>query len=261
MKAAHMPRLDKPRRERTNARGKHAPIGPIWARIDREARAGRPALSREQIVRAAIEIADAEGIEALSMRRVAARVRAGTMSLYWHVPSKEDLLDLMRDAIMGEVKLPSAPSGDWRADLRLIAYQTRAALLRHPWYGAIIGDLPSLGPNSLHHVEFALAAVDGIGLDIRAMAGTLSAIDSYVLGFVQRELSEKAYIRQSGVSEEEWRAASEPYVKSLLATGKYPTLARFIYSEELGDQDANFDFGLECILDGIAARLPDRADS
>ena len=224
--------------------------------MERESRANRPALSREQIVRATIEIADAEGIGALSMRRVAAKLRAGTMSLYWHVPSKEDLLDLVRDAIMGEVKLPMTPSGDWRADLRLVAYQTRAALLRHPWYGEIIGDLPSLGPNSLHHVEFSLAAVDGIGLDVRAMAGTLNTVDSYVLGFVRRELSEKEYIRQSGLTEDEWRAASEPYVKSLLATGKYPTLARFIYAEELGDQDANFDFGLECILDGVAARLP-----
>jgi AcrR family transcriptional regulator len=224
--------------------------------MEREARSGRPALSREQIVRAAIEIADAEGHEALSMRRVAAKLHAGTMSLYWHVPSKEDLLDLVRDAIMGEVKLPSAPSGDWRADLRLVAYQTRAALLRHPWYGEIIGDLPSLGPNSLHHLEFSLAAVDGIGLDTRAMAGVLNAIDSYVLGFGRRELSEKEHIRRSGLTEEEWHAASEPYVKSLLASGKYPTLARFIYSEELGEQDANFDFGLECIFDGIAARLP-----
>src|SRR5262249_48476520 len=247
--------------EATNARGKHAPIGPIWTRIDRESRTGRPALSREQIVRAAIEIADAEGIEALTMRRVAAKLRAGTMSLYWHVPSKEDLLDLVRDAIMGEVKLPSAPSGDWRSDLRLVAYQTRAALVRHPWYGEIIGDLPSLGPNSLHHVEFSLAAVDGIGLDVQAMAGALNTVDSYVLGFVRRELSEREYIRQSGVTQEEWRAASEPYVKSLLATGKYPTLARFIYSEELADQDANFDFGLECILAGIAARLPNHAGS
>src|SRR5262245_32195265 len=127
---------------------KRARMGPIWTRMEREPRAGRPTLSREQIVRAAIEIADAEGIEALSMRRVAAKLRAGTMSLYWHVPSKDDLLDLVRDAIMGEVKLPSTPSGGWRADLRLVAYQTRAELLRHPWYGEIIGDLPSLGPNS-----------------------------------------------------------------------------------------------------------------
>src|SRR5579875_873513 len=96
------------------------------------------ALSREQIVRAAIDVADAEGADAISMRRIARELNAGTMSLYWHVSSKEELLDLMLDAIDGEMEVPE-PSGDWRADLRAIARGIRTGLLRHRWVMDFMG--------------------------------------------------------------------------------------------------------------------------
>jgi AcrR family transcriptional regulator len=224
--------------------------------MGRESRAEHPALSREQIVQAAIAVADSEGLKALSMRRVAARLRVGTMSLYWHVPSKDDLLDLVRDEIMGEVELPPEPSGDWRADLRLIAHQTRTALLRHPWFGEILTGRPSLGPNTLHHVEFSLAAIDGLGLDLRSVVSALTTVDSYVYGFVRRELAEQETIRAISSTEEDWQAALAPYVKSIFDSGKYPRLTRLILTEEAKVSEEHFDFGLECILDGIAARLP-----
>ena len=90
------------------------------------------ALSRDEIVRAAIKVADAEGPDAISMRRIARELNAGTMSLYWHVASKEELLDLMIDSVQGEQLTPE-PSGDWRADLRALTRSARAALHRHPW--------------------------------------------------------------------------------------------------------------------------------
>src|SRR3954453_8973113 len=95
-----------------------------WTRPDFRPRGAHPALGREQIVRAAMEIADAEGLEAISMRRVAAGLGAGTMSLYWYVAGKDELLDLMVDAAFGEFRIPDRPTGDWRADLRLIAHET-----------------------------------------------------------------------------------------------------------------------------------------
>jgi hypothetical protein len=92
---------------------------PIWIRPVRQPQSQRPALAREQIVRAAVELADAEGMEAVTMRRLAKNLGVGAMSLYWHVPNKEDLLDLMLDAAFGEVELPERPAGNWRTDLRL----------------------------------------------------------------------------------------------------------------------------------------------
>src|SRR5688572_1235709 len=116
----------------------------IWLQQERPSRGSQPALNRQQIVRAAIEIADAEGFEAVTMRRIASDLGVGTMSLYWHVPNKENLLELMRDELIGEVEMPDPPTGDWRADLRQIAYQTRANLKRHPWMLAIFASVPSI---------------------------------------------------------------------------------------------------------------------
>src|SRR5215212_8753897 len=90
----------------------------IWLQPERTPRGSQASLSRGQIVRAAIAIADAEGFEAVTMRRLAAELGVGTMSLYWHVPNKDNLLELMRDELIGEVEMPDPPSGDWRADLR-----------------------------------------------------------------------------------------------------------------------------------------------
>ena len=103
-------------------------------------------LSRAEIVAAAIAVADAEGPDAISMRRIARELRAGPMSLYWHVGSKEELLDLMLESIETEVEAPE-PSGDWRADLRAFAHQARAGMLRHRWAMEFLGGRPPSGPN------------------------------------------------------------------------------------------------------------------
>src|SRR5262245_34885457 len=110
-----------------------ATSGLIWERLLQQPRGGQPSLNREQIVRAAMTIADAEGVQAVTMRRIATELGSAAMSLYRHVFSKEDLLDLMLDAVFGEIALPAQPSGDWRANLRLFAYESRAVLKHHPW--------------------------------------------------------------------------------------------------------------------------------
>src|SRR5262245_25957268 len=114
----------------------------IWARPDRAGRGPRPAHSRAAIAAAAVRIADAEGLDAVSMRRLAAELGAGATSLYRYVARKDDLLDLMVDAVVGEGPPPAAPSGDWRADLREIAYSTRALILRHPWAAMLLAGRP-----------------------------------------------------------------------------------------------------------------------
>jgi AcrR family transcriptional regulator len=241
----------------------HRPLKhePIWMRPMRQPQGKRPSLAREQIVRAAIELADAEGLEALTMRRLATKLGAGAMSLYWHIPNKEDLLDLMLDAAFGELELPKQPSGDWRADLRLFARHMLSVLRRHVWLSSLISSRPLPGPNALRYVEAFLSELDRLGLDATTMGGILSTVDAYVDGFAQREAAEQEIRRRTGMTEAEWHAAQAPYFQNMLSSGQYPTLAHMIAEAEKVhvDADASFEFGLECVLDGIAVRIASSA--
>lgn len=120
------------------------------------------ALSRDGIVRVAIKVADTEGAEAVSMRRIARELNAGTMSLYWHIASKEELLDLMIDSVQGGRQL-AEPSGDWRQDMYALAHTIRASLHQHQWMMDFMGGRPPVGPKSLRNVERSLASFDGSG--------------------------------------------------------------------------------------------------
>src|SRR6267142_532460 len=147
-------------------------------------------LSRAEIVSAAIAVADAEGPEAISMRRIAREVGAGAMSLYWHVSSKEELLDLMLDAIEAEIEVPE-PTGDWRADLGAFAHRTRAALRQHMWAVEFIGTRPPSGPNDVRNLERLLSLLDGIGVDdYRVIMGIFMTVATFVIGAVIREAQE-----------------------------------------------------------------------
>jgi AcrR family transcriptional regulator len=225
----------------------------IWARPEKPAR--EPTLNREQIVRTAIRVADAEGLQAITMRRIAAELGVAPMSLYYHVPTKNDLLDLMMDAAFGEMEFPDHPSGDWRADMRFAAYQARDLGRRHLWLMSLYGERPPLGPNYLHHVEFFLAALDGRGLSMAMMADIANLVGIYVFGFVLSEARVEGMKRQSGMTDEELNAAIAPHLQRLMATGRYPTIARIIKGVSTTEPDQSFELGLECLLDGIAARI------
>jgi AcrR family transcriptional regulator len=220
-----------------------------------------PALSRAEIVDAAIAIADAEGSDAVSMRRIAQVLRAGTMSLYWHVANKEQLLDLMLDALLGEVEVPE-PSGDWRADLRTQARNERAMLLRHAWVMDFLGGRPPLGPNTLLLMDRLLAAVDGLGLDLAAAMNILGTVQTYVMGSVLREMQEARSQRdqdQSGITEQEWEPARAAWRDRLDADGRFTRVVRFLDAgidpDAAETRDDRFEFGLDCVIDGIAAKV------
>lgn len=242
------------------SQGEPKPVDLVWARPERRAHSQKPALTREQIVRATIEIADADGAQAISMRRIAAKLGAGTMSLYWHVSSKQDLLDLALDAIFGEVAKPEQFSGDWRTDLRTFAFQLRATLRRHPWLVSVIFGRPPLGPNALRNLEIALSALDQLGLDTITAVGILATLNVYVVGFVMNETAEEEVRRRSGLTEAEWQSAVAPYIRRLIGSGQFPHLERVISATtqadaEDRDNDMSFEFGLGCLLDGFAARI------
>ena len=220
-------------------------------------------LSRQQIVAAAVTVADAEGAESISMRRIARELNAGAMSLYWHVASKDELLDFMLDAVEGEQEVPEL-TGGWRADLRAMAVASRAALRRHEWVMDFIGGRPPLGPNTLRNMERALTAIDKLGLDLGTALNVLSTVTTYVMGAVQRELRE---IRVERLDEEQLGHLSTEERRDVLAAGfdRVRASGRFPHFVQIFDQgidpdaaatrDSRFEFGLECVLDGIAARL------
>jgi AcrR family transcriptional regulator len=235
------------------------PLDLVWTRPERPRRGRARALSRQQFVRAAIGIADREGLDALTMRRVAQQLGAGTMSLYWYVRGKDELIELMRDEVAGEQSLRQA-SGDWRSDLATFARDTRASYLRHPWLASVLVGLPPIGPNSLRQDELALEIVRGLGLEFRTQAAFPAVVHCFVVGYVLGELDEQEVQRRTGASEQEWRASVAPYLEQVLASGQYPNLQRLLAEGEQGEQDADaaFELTLGIVLDGIAARLPKR---
>ena len=231
--------------------------GSIWMRPERHSRGPDPAYSREQITGAAIRIADADGIDAVSVRRVAREVSAGAMSLYRYIGSKDDLIELMVDAVQGEQPVPGRPTGDWRADLERMAEQQRVAMHRHPWLAAVSTGRPTFGPNTLRRLEYALRCVDGLGLSIDRMLAIVLSVNSFVRGFVQGELAEEEARRRTNLTEEQWRLTQAPYIRQVLDSGEFPLVAKVIKDAELPhmELDRQFRTGLAHLLDGISAQL------
>ncbi|XVQ15562.1 TetR/AcrR family transcriptional regulator [Spirillospora sp. CA-255316] len=229
----------------------------IWMRPERPARGPRPTYSRAQITEAAVRIADAEGLEAASMRRIAAEIGTGAMSLYRYVPGRDDLLELMVDHVIGELDLPERPSGDWRADLTLLAERTRAMRLRHPWMSELQRARSSFGPNQLRMLEFGMGTLD-VGIPIDDIMVLVGLVTGYVDNAVQEELAWESEWRRSGLSKENWMWRSAPYVHQLINSGKHPMLTRIVKDARQPhmDPEAGFRYGLERVLDCIQAALP-----
>ncbi|MFE9099431.1 TetR/AcrR family transcriptional regulator [Actinomadura geliboluensis] len=229
----------------------------IWSVPERQGRGPRPAYSRAQITEAAIRIADADGLEAASMRRIAADLGTGAMSLYRYVPSRDDLLELMVDHALLELDIPDRPSGDWRADLTLIAENTRAVWLRHPWLAGLHRPRATMGPNRLRLLEFAFGALD-VGIPIDQMLTLLDMLNGYVERVVRGEIEWMREMRQSGMTPERWMLHSGPYVQELLGTGRYPMFERIVMDARLPHMSAEeqFRYGLDRVLDCIGGVLP-----
>jgi AcrR family transcriptional regulator len=199
------------------------------------------------------------------MRRIARELNAGAMSLYWHVGSKEELLDLMLEHIEAEIQVPD-PSGDWRADLHAFAHQTRAALTRHRWAVDFMGHRPPSGPNDLRNLERLLGLFDGTAAedDARLAFGILSTIGTFVTGAVMREAQEMRFQREqeraeAAMTPEEIEAGFERFRAWFESSGHFPHIARMVQGgvdpDDPDTRDERFQFSLDCVLDGIGARL------
>jgi AcrR family transcriptional regulator len=248
---------DRPPRRHGGSRGRGG-RQPIWARPPREigeprGRA-RTAVTREEIVEAALAVADEAGFDAVSMRNVAQRLGVGAMTLYHYVPSKDDLLDLMFDEVMRELLVPEPLPDEWRAAITAISRRTRESWLRHPWLASAVGARSAFGPNSMRHVEQSLAAISGLGVEGAEAFVVLSAIDDFTLGHALRQVSAQAGLRREGLDSDAWRRAIEPYWREMLATGEFPRLERMVDAEWDFLNEERFELGLGWMLDGIAER-------
>lgn len=206
---------------------------------------------------AAVALADAEGLDAVSIRRVAAELGARTMTLYSYIERKEDLLALMADEIAAEAHAGEPLPDDWREALLLLARLERDLVRRHPWRVDLISQRVAVGPHGLRHVEQKLAAIGKLGVDRLTAWRILAAFNDYMTGFVIREALERSAPREAGISEAERAAPAGPHVRELIAGGEFPLLGPMIEQGVRGVDD-NFERGLGWVLDGIEAHLRDR---
>lgn len=219
--------------------------------------AGGVSLTAHQIVRAAVDIADAEGLQAVSMRRVAAALGVGVMSLYHHVPSRAELVRLMADAVFGEETLPEPGSDGWRARLEAVARLHWRVYGRHPWVAAqALNSVahPPLLPSAIAQVEWQLRALDGLGLSQLDMIRAVSTLNSVVGGMALSRAMEVEGEQESGVDAEQRWATTVAGFADLVDSGRYPMFASLTIDEAAAtDVDAIFEFGLQRQLDGLAA--------
>jgi len=233
----------------------------IWTQPEPGRR--RPAHTREDIAAAALAIADSEGIDAVTMRRVARQLDAGTMTLYHYVRTKDDLLALMSDALLGELLVPEEALGrGWREALGAIGRRTNATLERHPWLmtaEAMRG--MRIGPNGMRHFEQSLAAVAELALDDVDKLEVIAMVDDYVFGYALRRLEDLEHEPRPG---EGWPPELMAYIDAQLESGEYPQI-RSMFSADRAEtwvrlaeatlDPFRFERGLERLLDGIEHAL------
>ncbi|MFJ5774246.1 TetR/AcrR family transcriptional regulator C-terminal domain-containing protein [Streptomyces sp. NPDC093094] len=213
--------------------------------------------ARRRLVRAGIAIADAEGAAALTMRRLAAELGTSAMSLYRHVQNRDQLLALMVDAAYGETELPArAPSG-WRPRLEVSARAQWRLYQEHPWLAATMNlARPLLAPNGMRHIEWALAALEGPGLDAGTRMHAAVSLFGFVRGCAVDLAAEQEAGRTSGVTGDQWMQVQEARMAGLLSDGTFPafTAARNDPGLDLSGESL-FTFGLDRHLDGLAALI------
>lgn len=227
----------------------------LWGAAPEPTRGPRPGLTVERIVTAAVELADTDGLAALSMRNLAAALGVGTMTLYRYVPGRAELVALMVDRVSGEGLDEPRPAEGWRERVTAAALGEWRLYRRHPWVLTIEQGRPLLGPRSMAATEVALQNLDGTGLTVRDRMSVVMLVSSFVSGLARSaaEMSRAAAV--TGISDEEWWAAHGEYLGA--AGDAHPQLwaagAAGAWAEGALEEDLRF--GLTAILDGVAARI------
>jgi AcrR family transcriptional regulator len=228
---------------------------PIWSLPERGERGPKPRHSRAEIAATAVRIADAEGIAAVTMRRVAAELGTGTMSLYNYVPAKEHLVQLMADQMAGEYSYPRRAPRDSRAAIAALARQGRDIARRHPWLPAVMHRPPPMGPSTLRYIDYFLGLLAGTGLDTAAKMETIAIINGFALmyGGLQAALDDER--ARTSITEQEQQAAPVKILAEAAASGSYPNLAAALTAPapQPRTADQNFESCLMRLIDGALA--------
>jgi AcrR family transcriptional regulator len=215
----------------------------------------RPPLNRERVLRAAVKLTDEGGIESLTMRELGLRLGVEAMSLYNHVTNKDDILDGMVDLVVSEIDLPPDTVG-WRQAMRRRAISAQAVFDRHPWASRLIDSRQSSGPARLHYFDWMVGTLRRSGFTMEMTARAFSVLDSYIYGFGRQQLNMSA---GPDVDPEEVKRA---FLQGIPAE-EYPNLREMVAEYAMNashDESADFEFGLDLILDGLQ-RLLDAATS
>ncbi|SDG73597.1 regulatory protein, tetR family [Sinosporangium album] len=249
--------------ERTGAGDPARTLALLWRDPSAVPRRGpRQGLTVDAVVEAATRVADAEGLDAVTMRRLAQDLGVAPMTLYTYVPGKAELLDLMLDAAYAAMPRSDTAGRPWRARVAAVAEENRALFERHPWLVSVSTGRPPLGPGVMAKYEHELSALEGLGLDDVRMDAALS----FVLGFVQanaRAAAEaRAVRRDSAMDDAEWWRLNAPLIARALDEKAYPLAARVGAAAGAAQGGAYepghaYTFGLERVLDGLAT-LVDR---
>ncbi|MDN0194120.1 TetR/AcrR family transcriptional regulator [Streptomyces sp. S.PNR 29] len=223
----------------------------LWDTGKRPSRGPKPGLTLERIVETAIEVADREGLGAVSMRRVAGELGTGAMSLYRYVPGKAELLDLMLDRVQRPADdAAGLGDGDWRSTLQALARANLALYRRHPWLLQVNQSRPLLGPSALDGMEKVLSRIKPMGLSDPELLSAIIMIDGYVVGAARTQVHQEEAERTTGLTDAQFWQAQTPFLEKVLAGGRYPVMASLSEDTFSADFD-HFEFGLQRILDGL----------
>ncbi|MGV3707768.1 MAG: TetR/AcrR family transcriptional regulator [Gemmatimonas sp.] len=207
----------------------------------------RTPLSHERILRAAIKLADKEGLESLSMRKLATALKVEAMSLYNHVANKDELLSGMTDQIIGEIALPER-GGDWKAAMRARAVAALAVMVAHPWAPMLVVSRINVGPNMLRYIDATLGVLQEAGFSWFETDRAWNTMDNYIYGFALQQ-------QNFPVNPDDYPSAAAAYL-NMLPVEKYPYMHALTARVADGSHDGTLDFGfgLEVILDGLERR-------
>jgi AcrR family transcriptional regulator len=233
----------------------------LWYGRRPSGRGPAPALALDQIVEVAIEVADAEGVDALSMRRIARELGVGTMTLYRYVPDKRVLLALVLDRVLApaERAAPRAAGTSWRATLESDAREGRALYLRHPWLLQVNMARPTLGPGSVAGLERTMRGLADLPLSDRDRINVVTSLDGLVTGAVRQQISYEQVAEESGLDDDEFWGAQLPFMEDAMASGDYPTMQALADDAFRGTWEEAFELGLRAFLDGLEVKVAARS--
>ena len=227
----------------------------IWERDDPGRHAPFAPLRRDEVVRVAVRLADAQGLAAVSVRRIAAELGVGPMRLYRVFDTIDELTELMVDSIYGEIVGQLKLRGAWRSRTRAILSETRAVILRHDWVADLLGARPHLGPHGLAWLESLARALSRAPAvtDIETAWVALGAVSGFLVGSLRREIADRRASLTDG-GKPEWRTRMAPYVSRMLDTGAFPTVRGLMMWRNDPDPDAAFQAEVNLILAGLGGR-------